>query len=52
MNAEEKKKEISPGKWRECIFDHVKEVEPLSIRNEETVLKKLQEAVNHGKKKK
>ncbi|EAS1836552.1 hypothetical protein BW014_12465 [Salmonella enterica] len=46
------KKEISPGKWRECIFDHVKEVEPLSIRNEETVLKKLQEAVNHGKKKK
>ncbi|MGG5962921.1 hypothetical protein ACQSED_14695 [Salmonella enterica] len=47
-----KKKEISPEKWKDCIFKKLTEVYPLSITNEETVLKKLQEAVNHGKKKK
>lgn len=40
------KKEISPEKWCEALLKHHKEVPPLMITNEETIKKKLREAVN------
>lgn len=40
------KKEISAEKWADCIFNHEKEIPPLTITNRETVIKKLREALN------
>jgi hypothetical protein len=40
------KKEISPEKWRDCIFNHLNEIPPLQINNEQVILKHLRSAVN------
>ncbi|WFL67415.1 hypothetical protein [Pantoea sp. X85] len=40
------KKEISPEKWRDCIFSHLNEIPPLQINNEQVILKHLRSAVN------
>ncbi|MFP2213713.1 MULTISPECIES: hypothetical protein [Enterobacter cloacae complex] len=40
------RKEISPEKWRDCIFNHLEEIPALSITNEDVMLKHLRNAVN------
>jgi len=40
------RKEISPEKWRDCIFNHINEIPPLQINNEQVILKHLRSAVN------
>ncbi|UNK62457.1 hypothetical protein [Buttiauxella ferragutiae] len=40
------RKEISPEKWRDCILDHKDEIPPLTITNEEVILKHLRSAAN------
>ncbi|VEC01995.1 Uncharacterised protein [Cedecea lapagei] len=39
-------KEISPEKWRDCIQKHKSEIPPLTITNEDVILKHLRTAVN------
>lgn len=40
------RKEISPEKWRDTIFNHKDEIPPLMITNEEVILRQLRTAVN------
>lgn len=40
------RKDISPEKWRDCILNHLEEVPPLKIANEDVILKHLRSAVN------
>ncbi|EOE5094181.1 hypothetical protein ACKGHP_002646 [Salmonella enterica] len=40
------RKEISPEKWRDCILAHKDEIPPLTITNEDVILKHLRSAAN------
>lgn len=40
------RKDISPEKWRDCILNHLEEIPPLKIANEDVILKQLRGAVN------
>lgn len=40
------RKEISPERWRDCIIAHKDEIPPLTITNEEVILKHLRAAAN------
>lgn len=40
------RKEISPEKWRDCILTHKDEIPPLTITNENVILKHLRSAAN------
>lgn len=41
------RKQISPEKWRDCIMAHKSEIPPLSITNEDVILKHLRAAANY-----
>ncbi|WJM82906.1 MULTISPECIES: hypothetical protein [Pectobacterium] len=40
------RKEISPEKWKDCILDHKGEIPPLTINNEDVILRHLRSATN------
>ncbi|GKX49594.1 hypothetical protein [Pectobacterium carotovorum] len=40
------RKEISPEKWKDCIIKHKGEIPPLTINNEDVILRHLRSATN------